>query len=348
MFGHQLDFFLGDAPNLRDRPIRTLRELDPEHPHAAFVRGMAAFGLEEAGHYGAGAGRRPGRRRGQPRRRVGASTPSCTPTRCRAGSTTASASSARDGTHWEAGNLFTVHNWWHLALYQLEAGRPERALAIYDAEIHHAGSARRADRDARRQRAAVAAAARRRRHRRPLRRAGRRVGAEGRRRARGTRSTTCTRSMALRRRRPARRRPCVVSRPARALARTASAAANARDDRRDRPAGVPGRRWRSPRTATTTSSPSCCPIRRALHHFGGSHAQRDALQRTLLESALAVGRYELARALTAERLGVRETSVYGWTQRARALRGLGDDSRRGRRRAARRCVPKPLRRGLAG
>jgi hypothetical protein len=48
------------------------------------------------------------------------------------------------------------------------------------------------------------------------------------------------------------------------------------------------------------------------------------LQRTLLESALRSGRYELARALTAERLGVRERSVYGWTQRARALRGLGD------------------------
>ena len=40
---------------------------------------------------------------------------------------------------------------------------------------------------------------------------------------------------------------------------------------------------------------------------------------------MRAGRYELARALTAERLGVRETSVYGWTQRARALRGLGDE-----------------------
>jgi hypothetical protein len=66
------------------------------------------------------------------------------------------------------------------------------------------------------------------------------------------------------------------------------------------------------------------PIRRVLQHFGGSHAQRDALQRTLLESALRCGRFELARALTAERLGVRERSVYSWTQRARALRGLGD------------------------
>ena len=51
MFGHQLDFFLGDAQNLRDRPIRVLRELDPAHPHAPFVQGMAAFGLEESGHY---------------------------------------------------------------------------------------------------------------------------------------------------------------------------------------------------------------------------------------------------------------------------------------------------------
>ena len=41
---------------------------------------------------------------------------------------------------WGTGNLFTVHNWWHLALYELEAGRPERALAIYDAEIHHGES----------------------------------------------------------------------------------------------------------------------------------------------------------------------------------------------------------------
>ena len=67
------------------------------------------------------------------------------------------------------------------------------------------------------------------------------------------------------------------------------------------------------------------PIRRVLHRFGGSHAQRDALQRTLLESALRGGQLRLARGLTAERLGVRETSVYGWTQRARALRGLGDE-----------------------
>jgi hypothetical protein len=66
------------------------------------------------------------------------------------------------------------------------------------------------------------------------------------------------------------------------------------------------------------------PIRRVFHRFGGSHAQRDALHRTLLEAAIRGGRWNLARALTAERLGVRESSVYGWTQRARVLAGLGD------------------------
>ena len=37
------------------------------------------------------------------------------------------------------------------------------------------------------------------------------------------------------------------------------------------------------------------PIRRTLHRFGGSHAQRDVLQRTLLESALRSGRYRVRR-----------------------------------------------------
>jgi hypothetical protein len=66
------------------------------------------------------------------------------------------------------------------------------------------------------------------------------------------------------------------------------------------------------------------PIRRVFNHFGGSHAQRDAMQRTLLESALRSGEHDLARALISERLSLRDTSVYGWLQRARLLRAQGD------------------------
>ncbi len=65
------------------------------------------------------------------------------------------------------------------------------------------------------------------------------------------------------------------------------------------------------------------PIRRTLSRFGGSHAQRDVLQRTLLEAALRDGRHDLARSLLSERLAVRETSVYGWTRQAQLLEAIG-------------------------
>jgi hypothetical protein len=41
---------------------------------------------------------------------------------------------------WGRDNLFTVHNWWHYALYCLEAGLPAEALDVYDAHIHNEAS----------------------------------------------------------------------------------------------------------------------------------------------------------------------------------------------------------------
>ena len=32
--------------------------------------------------------------------------------------------------------MFAFHNWWHLALFHLDAGRYDEALALYDARIH--------------------------------------------------------------------------------------------------------------------------------------------------------------------------------------------------------------------
>ncbi len=49
--GHQLDFFLGDAANLRDRVARSRLAFDPDDPRYGYVLGMQSFGLEESGSY---------------------------------------------------------------------------------------------------------------------------------------------------------------------------------------------------------------------------------------------------------------------------------------------------------
>ena len=68
------------------------------------------------------------------------------------------------------------------------------------------------------------------------------------------------------------------------------------------------------------------PVRGRLHEFGGSHAQRDAMERTLLEAALRARRTDLARALVSERLGVRESSTYAWSKYADVLTSVGDQA----------------------
>jgi hypothetical protein len=227
-----------------------------------------------------------------------------------------------DRTRWESGNLFTVHNWWHLALYELEAGRPERSLAIYDAEVHHEDSLcvpiEMLDASALLWRLLL-------------------DGLDT-----GARFGPLADAWA----------PKAATSPWYVFNDLHATMAFVGAGRLADAHGVIGTLDRWLDTASGTNArmtaeiglPACravvafgegrdsdviaelLPIRRVLQHFGGSHAQRDALQRTLLESALRSGRYELARALTAERLGVRESSVYSWTQRARALRGLDDSA----------------------
>jgi hypothetical protein len=49
-------------------------------------------------------------------------------------------------------------------------------------------------------------------------------------------------------------------------------------------------------------------IRSTAHRFGGSHAQRDVLDLTLLEAAFRSGQHDLAKALTAERVAAKPAS----------------------------------------
>ena len=68
------------------------------------------------------------------------------------------------------------------------------------------------------------------------------------------------------------------------------------------------------------------PIRGYVNEFGGSHAQRDAVYKTLVEAALRADRLPLARALISERLNVRPGSPYNWLKQAELARALGDDA----------------------
>ncbi len=66
------------------------------------------------------------------------------------------------------------------------------------------------------------------------------------------------------------------------------------------------------------------PIRNRVHEFGGSHAQRDAVERTLLEAAIRERQTDLALALVSERLAVRECNTYAWSKRAWLLAAAAD------------------------
>ena len=78
------------------------------------------------------------------------------------------------------------------------------------------------------------------------------------------------------------------------------------------------------------------PIRHRTHKLGGSHAQRDVIDLTLVEAALRAGRYRLARALVNERCALKPTSPQNWRMLARARQGAGDKT--GARKAQARSI----------
>jgi len=55
------------------------------------------------------------------------------------------------------------------------------------------------------------------------------------------------------------------------------------------------------------------PVRTRTHAFGGSHAQRDILQRTLVEAAHRAGRSSLAVALLRERVFLKPSCPFSWS-----------------------------------
>jgi tetratricopeptide (TPR) repeat protein len=310
--GHQLDFFLGDAANLRDRPGRSLASLDPDHPHTGFVLGMRSFGLEESGHYEAA-------------EEAGQAAVAANPDDVWAIHAVTHAHEMRGRVEegkafleqrvgdWGSGNLFTVHNWWHLGLFHLEQGEIAEVLDIYDREVHHAGS------DGAALELLDASAMLWRLH------------LDG--HATGTRFAALADAWAA-----------ADAAPWYAFNDLHAVMAYVGADRRGDAARVVDRMAAYVEEGGTGSNVAMtaeiglptsqaivafgegrwerviellAPIRRRFQVFGGSHAQRDVLQRTLLEAAIRGGRTDLARALVSERLAVRPSSAYARVQQAR-------------------------------
>ena len=70
--------------------------------------------------------------------------------------------------------------------------------------------------------------------------------------------------------------------------------------------------------------PRLLSIRTVANRFGGSHAQRDLIHLTLIEAALRAGQARLARALAAERTQLKPASPFNWRLMARAMEAVGD------------------------
>ncbi|MEV7416656.1 tetratricopeptide repeat protein [Streptomyces sp. NPDC089919] len=319
--GHQLDFLTGDATRLRDRVGGALSAWPREDPHRGPLLGMYAFGLEECGHY-------------EHARETGAAALERNPRDVWATHAVAHTYEmqgrfaegaafleARTG-HWSGGNFLTVHTWWHYALYALEAGRPDRALAVYDTSLHHADS-----RGLAMELLDAAALLWR------LRLAG---------------SDQSGRWSALADAWAARADPPFYAfNDVHAVMAYAGAGRIAEAQRL-----IAGRRrWLAEPAAGALTNhamtaeiglPVCealvaharedhdtvvdllWPLRRRLHEAGGSHAQRDAIQQTLLESALRAARHPIARTLISERTALRPDSPFNWAARARLADALGE------------------------
>ncbi len=137
--GQLTDFLLGDSRMLRDRIGRALPAWDRSMPGYHAIQGMLAFGLEETGLYdrAEAAGRlaielQP--RNGwaqhavahvmemQDRREDGVDW------------------MRQDIKRWTHESFFAVHNWWHLALFHLGLGDTAEVLDLYDGPIWGARS----------------------------------------------------------------------------------------------------------------------------------------------------------------------------------------------------------------
>ena len=313
---HFLHFYLGDGQNLRDSVLRVMYAWDESVPAFGFVEGMRAFGYEETGNYAAAeaAGRRA----------VELNPEDCWGTHAVA-HVMEMMGRHEDGIEWLEGlcgnwgavNNFRFHTWWHLALYYLEREDHAKVLELYDTEFRKDSTDDHIDIAN-----AVSMLAR-------LEMRGVDIGGRW-----DELGEACAKHiddhlfafhdahyiMAV----AAAGREQDTTRMLSTMAQAANAGTTEGPVFRE--VGLPLSRaivaFRKGRYGEAADL--LLPIRYQVYRIGGSHAQRDLFAQLLIGAVLADGRYDLARALTSERLQRRPGSARNWTLYADALAGLGD------------------------
>jgi hypothetical protein len=132
--GHQTDFLLGHASSTRDRPTRVLGHWSEADPQYSYILGMQAFGLEEAGHYSAA--------QSMAERCVGMNEKDtwgvhalahCLEMQGKVDEGVDFMTRCED--RWGNDTYMSIHNRWHLGLYYLERCEFDTALAMHDAHM---------------------------------------------------------------------------------------------------------------------------------------------------------------------------------------------------------------------
>lgn len=132
--GHQVDFFRGDSRMLHDRIARALPHWGSGTPGFHAVLGMMAFGLEETGRYDRAEAL--GRRCVEIQPLDGWGQHAVAHVLEMQGRRTEGIEWMRgNASAWSENSFFAVHNWWHLALYYLDLDQIDEVLALVDGPI---------------------------------------------------------------------------------------------------------------------------------------------------------------------------------------------------------------------
>lgn len=137
--GQLMDFMLGDNRMLRDRITRALPAWSQATPDYHAILGMLSFGLEETGAYdrAEAAGREA---IALEPRNAWAQHAVAHVLEMQNRRVDGVAWMQRENLAWQSDSLFAVHNWWHLALFHLGLGLTDQVLALYDEHIFGNGS----------------------------------------------------------------------------------------------------------------------------------------------------------------------------------------------------------------